>query len=131
MCQLTTSKIKYNNGFRYQELLSHNKKSDIASFGELMSNNSYNSLGLSPHDHKVLLKPQVLSAHSRQGQVNIRGVTEPHLNLPFYQKSKIFPRYFQHTSTYISLAKMCLNTSETKKNEYLGTLLPQIKAEFS
>lgn len=89
-----------------------------------MSNSSYNSLGLSPHDHKVLLKPQVLSAHSRQGQVNIRGVTEPHLNLPFYQKSKIFPRYFQHTSTYISLAKMCLNTRETKKNEYLGTASP-------
>lgn len=49
--------------------------------------------------------------------VDIRGVRviALHLCLPFHQKSKSFPRNFQHASTYISLAKLYLNT-----RQYLG-----------
>lgn len=49
-----------------------------------------------------------------------RAVTALHPYLPFHQKSKSFPRNSQHTSTYVSLAKLYLNKRQPKKNENLG-----------
>lgn len=63
------------------------------------------------------------------GEFKQGGSTAP---IAYFIREQKPPRHSQHTVTYISLAKLYLNTRHTKKMSiWVGTLSPQTKSGFS